>query len=98
MSYGSKLSVVAGLAIFVLPASAWAQVTAQLPYPHAATCVDFHHHRSNGTWSPKVEIQLTSSAGTVSLVPGNSFAAGKIVGSYDLGKWLDSSCHKSKEW
>ncbi len=79
-------------------AAAWAQVIAQLPNPHVATCSDFHHHRSNGTWSPKGEIQVTSSSGTVSLAPGNSFSAGQIIGGRDLGKWLDDTCHKSKVW
>jgi hypothetical protein len=78
--------------------SARAQVIAQLPYPHAATCSDFHHHRKAGTWTPKVGIQITSASGTTSLGPGDSFAGGKVIGGYDLGKWLDDNCHKSKVW
>jgi hypothetical protein len=98
MSFSVKLSVVAALATLTLSIPAWAQVTAELPYPHAAACTDFKHHRSSGTWSPKGVIQLTSSTGTVSLNPGNTIAAGREVGGYDLGKWLDTNCSKSKEW
>jgi hypothetical protein len=98
MSSVIKSSFFASLSVLALSAPAWAQVTAELPYPHAVTCADFHHHRSNDTWSPKGEVQITSSSGTVSLSPGSTVAAGQVVGGYDLGKWLDSTCRKSKEW
>lgn len=93
-----KQFAVAAVAILAFATAAQAQVIAQLPNPHAATCADFHHHRSAGTWTPKVEMQVTSATGTVSLGPGNSFAAGQIIGGRDLGKWLDDTCHKSKVW
>jgi hypothetical protein len=89
-------ALVLSLAAFSTPALA--QVMAQLPYPHAATCGDFHHHRANDTWFPKGELQITSSSGTVSLSPGHSITPGQPVGGYDLGKWLDTNCRKSKVW
>jgi hypothetical protein len=96
MSFVIKLSLAAALALG-LSAPAWAQVVAQQPYPHAATCADFHHHHANDTWSPKVEIQITTGSGTVSLGPSNSIAAGQVVGGDDLGKWLETNCVKSKD-
>ena len=97
----SSVTIWSGLALLslaALSAPAHAQVMAQLPYPHAATCSDFHHHRAANTWSPKGEVQITSSSGTVSLSPSNSIAAGQVVGGHDLGTWLNMNCRKSKEW
>lgn len=76
----------------------WAQVISEFPNPHASTCADFHHHKANGTWSPKGEVQVTTGAGTASLGPSSVIAAGKPIEGTDLGKWLDDNCRKSKFW
>ena len=98
MSSLIKWSCVAVLALGTFSVTAHAQVMAQLPYPHAATCSDFHHHRAANTWSPKGGVQITSSSGTVSLSPGSSIAPGEVIGGYHLGEWLATTCRKSKEW
>lgn len=98
MSSVTNWSCAIFLGLVAFSVQAHAQVIAQLPYPHAATCSDFKHHRANNTWSPKGGIQITSSSGTVSLSPGNAIAEGQIIGGYDLGTWLDTNCRKSKEW
>ena len=98
MSSVAIWSCAAVLSLAALTAPARAQVMAQLPYPHAATCGDFHHHRANDTWFPKDELQITSSSGTVSVSPGHAIAPGHPVGGTDLGKWLDANCRKSKVW
>ncbi len=94
----TKLAFIVFVGILCSSTSSWAQVISELPYPHAATCNDFKHHKSTSSWSPKGEIQITSATGTVSLGPNNSFSAAQPVGGYELGKWLDDNCRKSKVW
>ena|SRR5579875_3603075 len=98
MSSLLRWSCAISLCLVAFASGARAQVVSELPYPHAATCSDFHHHRSSNTWVPKGELQITSSSGTVSLSPGTTIAPDQVVGGYDLGKWLSANCRKSKEW
>lgn len=94
----NKMAIILMASLLCSSASASAQVISELPNPHAATCIDFKHHKASGSWSPRGEIQITSSSGTVSLSPSNSVTAGHPVGGYDIGKWLDTNCHKSSAW
>jgi hypothetical protein len=93
-----KISALFFVGIACLSTTAWSQVISELPNPHAATCSDFKHHKAANSWSPKGEIQITSTSGTVSMGPDRSFSAGQVFGGYDLGKWLDDNCKKSKVW
>jgi hypothetical protein len=98
MSFIIKRSIATGILVVGLAGPALCQVTAQLPYPHPAACADFRHHRKENTWIPKVEMQITSGTGTVSIGPGTTLTAGSTVNGYDLGKWLDGACHRSPVW
>jgi hypothetical protein len=90
--------LLAAASFLCLSTPSWAQVISQLPNPHAATCDDFKHQKSSGTWWPKGEVQVTSTGGTVSLSPGDAIRSGVPIEGYDLGKWLDANCHKARSW
>jgi hypothetical protein len=90
----TRIVILSGLIAVAFCAQASAQVIAQFPNPHAAKCSDFHHDHSAHSWIPKGVMQVTSTQGTASIGPQDSFSAGKLVEGFDLGRWLDGECQK----